>query len=346
MSKRKAAAAVGFLRRSSTTKFIRMKNKILSSLFLIFCLAATACWSGDSKTKRDRTDEKPTSSNSSSTNSETNKNSGGDAKNTTAATDNKPIETPAAAEIKSGGFNANLPGGFSQPGDAVGQKMLKEYGALFVARGGATAPKTVIFKSEAEVSAYQASLSKSTETLGGFSIELQAAAMKGLKDAIAEAKQNSLTITPNGEDSGRRDYAGTVRLWASRVNPGLDNYVGKGKLPAAEAARIRALSAFEQVPEIFKLESQGMFFSKDLSKSIIYSVAPPGTSQHLSMLALDVKEHDNAKVRDVLAKHGWFQTVVSDLPHFTFLGVPESQLASLGLKKVNDGGRAFWLPSL
>lgn len=253
---------------------------------------------------------------------------------------------PTNTEIKSGGYTANLPSGFSQPTDAVGQRMLKEYGAVFIARGGATPPNTVIFKSEAEVAAFQNGLAKSSENLGGFNIELQAAAMKALKEAIAEASQNNVKITPNGADSGRRDYAGTVTNWASRVNPGLDNYVGKGKLPATEAARIRALSPVEQVPEIFKLESQGMFFSKDLSKTIIYSVAPPGTSQHLSMLALDVKEHGDAKARDILAKHGWFQTVVSDLPHFTFLGVPESQLSGLGLKKVNDGGRAFWVPSL
>jgi hypothetical protein len=316
-----------------------MKDKIIFSALLVFyCLIAAACWSSDSKTERSR-DVKP----SSSSTVETSRNSA--VPKNTPTTENKP-ENSEKTEIKSGGFTANLPNGFVQPTDAVGQRLLKEYGALFVARNGATPPNTVIFKSEAEVSAFQNGLQKSKEKIGGFDVELQSAAMKGLQDAIAEAKQNSLNITPRGADSARRDYNGTVELWASRVNPGLTNYVTKGKLTEAEAAKIRALSPFEQVPEIFKLESQGMFFSKDLSKSIIYSVAPPGTSQHLSMLALDVSEHENAKVRDVLAGHGWFQTVVSDLPHFTFLGVSESQLSDLGLKKVNDGGRIFWLPSL
>ncbi len=249
-------------------------------------------------------------------------------------------------EAKSGGFTANLPGDFVQPTDAVGQKLLKEYGALFLARGGATPPNTVIFKSETEVSAFQNGVSKSKEKIGNFDVELQAAAMKGLQDAIAEAKQNNLTITPRGADSAKRDYAGTVELWSSRVNPGLANYVSKGKLSQTEADRVKNLSPFEQVPEIFKLESQGMFFSKDLSKSIIYSVAPPGTSQHLSMLALDVEQFSNAKVREILAGHGWFQTVVSDQPHFTFLGVPESQLTNLGLKKVTDNGQVFYVPNL
>lgn len=243
-------------------------------------------------------------------------------------------------------FIAELSDRFIMPTDDVGRKILNEYGALFVSRGGARPPNTVAFKSETEVSAFQNGLQKSKESIGGFDVELQTAAMKGLQDAIAKAEQNNLTITPRGADSARRDYSGTVELWASRVNPGLAHWIGKGKLTEAEASKIRALSPSEQVPEIFKLESQGIFFSKDLSKSIIYSVAPPGTSQHLSMLALDVNENTDTKVRDILAEHGWFQTVVSDLPHFTFLGVPENQLSGLGLKKISDGGRDFWLPNL
>ena len=124
-------------------------------------------------------------------------------------------------------FTAKLPDNFQQPTDAVGERLLKEYGALFVARG-AIPPNTVIFKDEDEVSAFQSGLSKSSENLGGFNIELQTAAMNGLREAIAEAKQNNLTITPRGADSAKRDYAGTVELWASRVNPGLTHWVGKG----------------------------------------------------------------------------------------------------------------------
>ena len=64
------------------------------------------------------------------------------------------------------------------------------------------------------------------------------------------------------------------------------------------------------------------------------------------MLAFDVKEYENAKVRAILAKHGWYQTVVSDLPHFTFLGAAESELKELGLKRVKNGGRVFWVPDI
>ena len=64
------------------------------------------------------------------------------------------------------------------------------------------------------------------------------------------------------------------------------------------------------------------------------------------MLALDVQEHGDAQVREILARNGWFQTVISDLPHFTYLGISESELANYGLKKITDGGRVFWIPDL
>ena len=203
-----------------------------------------------------------------------------------------------------------------------------------------------MFKNEAEVSAFQSSAAISNENIGGIRIELQTAAMNALNKAIDEAVQNNLTIMPRGKDAARRNYSGTVKLWASRINPGLAHWVSKGKLTGKEANKIRTLSPVEQIPEIFQLEERGIYFSKDLSKSIIYSVAPPGSSQHLSMLALDVSEFENARVRRILARHGWFQTVVSDLPHFTFLGVKESDLASLGLKKVENGTRIFWIPDI
>jgi hypothetical protein len=262
-----------------------------------------------------------------------------------AVTSNGSVDS-SGPDIEREGFLANLPAGFIQPSDETGRRLLKEYGAVFLARGGANPPKTVVFRDKNEVAAFQEGVPRSVETLGGVSIQLQAAAMQALKEAAAEAVKNRASITPKGTDAAGRSYQDTVGLWASRVDPGLAHWTAKGKIPAAEAARIRALSPFDQVPEILKLESRGIYFSKDLSKSVLYSVAPPGSSQHLSMLALDVAEHDNPRVREVLAKHGWYQTVISDLPHFTFLGVPENSLPKLGLKKMSNAGRVFWVPDI
>ncbi len=243
-------------------------------------------------------------------------------------------------------YMQNLASDFAQPTDDAGKLLLREYGSVFVARGGVNPPKKVVFKDEADVRAFQSGLQQSSESIGGMNVTLQTPALTALKAAIAEARKSNLTIGPRGADSSRRGYDQTVTLWASRVNPGFVNWVAKGRVTQAEANRIKKLSPFEQVPEILKLEQQGIYFAKDLSKSIIYSVAPPGTSQHISMLALDVKEFDNARVRAILANNGWFQTVASDLPHFTYLGVKEGELPDLGLKKVVSGGRDFWVPDI
>ncbi len=170
--------------------------------------------------------------------------------------DNEKIET------KSGGFAANLPSGFIQPTDAVGQRILKEYGAFFLARGGATPPNTAIFKSEAEVSAFQNNLKKSKEKIGNFDVELQSAAMKNLQEAVAEAEQNSLSITPRGADSAKRDYTGTVELWASRVNPGLANYVSKGKLYAVRSRPYQSVIAVRASAGNFQTRIAGNVFQQ------------------------------------------------------------------------------------
>jgi len=258
------------------------------------------------------------------------------------------MTTPQPTPVNTNGrsdFRKHLPKGFVLPVDPVGQRLLKDYGALFVAKGVAV-PMTVIFEDEEAVAAFQQKAGSERVMIGGNSVELQSPALHALKEAIEDAAKIGLNIAPRSSDSSKRNYKHTVDLWASRVNPGLSHWVAVGRIKATDAARIKALSPFEQVPEILALEEKGIWFSKDLSKSIVYSVAPPGTSQHISMLALDVAQFDDARVRTVLARHGWFQTVTSDLPHFTYLGVKENELEKLGLKKVIYAGRDFWVPDI
>ena len=316
-------------------------------VFLFSALILSACWSpesgngdGDGRENNTESTRTPEFIESTPDDEDTPERT-----NVGEKTDNT-MNNGSSDEIKSGGFNANLPGGFNQPTDLVGQKMLKEYGAMFVAKGGATPPNKVVFNNESEVSSWQSGVSTSTESIGGATIELQTSAMNALKKAISEAQQSGLSITPRGgSDAAKRNYSGTVQNWNSRVNPNLNYYVGQGRITQAEADRIKDLPIPQQIAEVFKLEDRGMWFARGRDKSIIYSVAPPGTSQHISMLALDVKEFDNSRVRSILAKHGWHQTVKSDLPHFTYLGVPESDLPSLGLKAVMSGGYKFWIPN-
>jgi len=224
--------------------------------------------------------------------------------------------------------------------------LLREYGAVFVAANGVVPPPVMVFSSEDEVASFQNSLSRKTAEIGGHPLTLQRAAMDDLLFAVEAATLAGASITPRGADSAGRSYSDTVALWHSRVEPALQHWVDQGRLDRRKADEIRRLSPFEQVPEVFELERQGIFFAKDLSKSIIYSVAPPGASQHLSLLAFDMKEFDDPTSRSIMNRHGWFQTVVSDLPHFTYLGAREDQLHGLGLRRADKDGRAFWIPEL
>jgi hypothetical protein len=248
--------------------------------------------------------------------------------------------------IAQSAFFKSLPKGFRWPGpgDALSLRVLEEYGAVFVARGRVVLPPVVIFPDQNAVAHWQSSISTEQAELDGIPVRLQSAAMRALMKAREEAFQAHVGISPRGPDAAQRSYDETLELWRSRVNPGLHHWVDKGSLSAAEAERIRKLPVREQVLEILELEKRGLHFSENLSKSVLFSVAPPGASQHLSMLAFDVKEHDNPVVRLILEHHGWFQTVRSDLPHFTYLGVRKQLLSTLGLKMVRNGERVFWIP--
>ncbi|HMJ07958.1 MAG TPA: hypothetical protein VK468_03070, partial [Pyrinomonadaceae bacterium] len=198
--------------------------------------------------------------------------------------------------------------------------LLREYGAVFAATS-VKPPTAIVFEDEEAVAEFQSSVSARTAMIGEYEFTLQTAAMNSLLDAVTEAAGAGLTISGRGPDSALRSYAETVGLWASRVEPALDHWTREGRISPEEADVIRRLAPFGQVSKVLELENNGLFFAKDLSKSIIYSVAPPGSSQHLAMLAFDVAEFVDLKVREILARNYWYQTVVSDLPHFTFLGV-------------------------
>ena len=159
-----------------------MKSKYIFIFLLIF-LANAACWKSDDGDPRATPRKSPTATSGSPSSSATN-----NSKNTN---DSVNTMNSGNGEIKSGGFAANLPQGFEQPTEDVGRRLLKEYGSVFLARGGAIPPKTVIFKNEQEVAAFQSSLQKSSEQIGSFNLELQAAAMSALKEALAEARQNN-----------------------------------------------------------------------------------------------------------------------------------------------------------
>lgn len=228
----------------------------------------------------------------------------------------------------------------------VAERVFSDYGAIFVSKG-TSLPGKCVFENEDEVRAFQSLAHPYELKVGGMGITLQRAAMHAFEKALAEAAKSRLSITPRGGSAAStRNYAKTVELWNSRFAPALRHWSAKGKITRDEADAAKRAPIREQVAMVLAWEAKGLWFSKDLQKSILYSVAVPGASQHIFMLALDVEQFADARVRRILAKHGWFQTVKSDLPHFTYLGVSEDDLSSLGLKREVVSGQTFWIPDI
>jgi hypothetical protein len=237
---------------------------------------------------------------------------------------------------------------FCDETDPVQRRVLKDYGAVLLAAGrDVRTPPVCVFPGEKEVAEFQTSIVVGVEEIDGVEIELQAAAMAAYLAARREAQSQGLDITPrDGAEGARRSFADTQRLWNSRFLPAADFWRARNRLTAAEVEKLKTLPLREQVREVLNLEKRGIFFNTSFTASIIYSVAPPGASQHLSMLALDVNEYRSKKVRDILARHGWFRTVKMDAPHFTFLGRKKEELKSLGLKKFVSESGEYWIPNI
>jgi hypothetical protein len=233
------------------------------------------------------------------------------------------------------------------PSDPVARRILEEYGAVFVATKKVLPPPVCIFTTEDQVTRFQDEAGFDEEQIGFDVIELQPEALKQLRKAREQAQKEGLDITPrDGAEAARRNYGDSVRLWNSRFLPALDYWLSQGRLTADQVSRLKSLSLSQQIAEVLELEKVGVYFSKDLSKSILYSIAAPGTSQHIHMLAFDVNEFENPRVREIMAEHGWFQTVLSDLPHFTFLGLKEKDLPKNGLRSLEVNGQVFWIPNV
>ena len=233
------------------------------------------------------------------------------------------------------------------PDDLIARRVLHDYGAIFVAQEAVVPPPMCVFRDEDAVTHFQKAAGRATATIGDGLIELQPAAMTALLRARAAARDEGLDITPrDGAEAARRSYADTVRLWNSRFFPALDHWIRAGRLTQPETETLRVLPTNQQVEAVLELEQDGIFFSKDFSKSVLYSIAAPGTSQHIAMLAFDANEFLDGRVRELFAANGWFQTVLSDLPHFTYLGLAEAELPARGLKRAHVNGQTFWIPDV
>ena len=231
--------------------------------------------------------------------------------------------------------------------DPLAARVLAEYGAMYAASDLVTVPAKCVFPNSQEVAAAQRTMKTSVTEFSGNRIELQSAAVAALEAARTDAAAAGMRLSPfDPPVAGRRDYNDSVRIWNKRLFPALAYWEAAGIIGAEESFALRNMPFVEQARRVLEWESRGYNFGTGRMRSIFASCAPPGTSQHLSLIAFDVLEYNDRGVRAVLNRHGWYQTVIDDPGHFTFLGLPETELPARGLKLVPAGGYAYWVPDI
>lgn len=182
--------------------------------------------------------------------------------------------------------------------------LLRAYGAIFINQNPEIKlPPKVIIYNEQDTKQIQDNL-QLTLVEGTQECYLQKAAA----DAFNKAR-NIIDIPLKSGYSGdcTRSYATNLRFWQKYTNNQTLEQVKQGK-----------------------------------ETNILSVVAPPGTSQHLWGLALDLRV-SNQEQREALNQNGWFQTVENDVPHWTYLGWDEESLRKFGLQEKTVRGITYWL---
>ncbi len=226
------------------------------------------------------------------------------------------------------------------PEDPVNRIVLETYGAIYVADPAVSVSPNCIPTRE-ELDAFYRSVKFETATLGRVSVTLQKPALDALRQVRTEAAALGLTVTPIGTRASLRDYDDTVEIWQRNLGNGISTASG---ISASQLRRLRSADARESIAAVLEVEGRGTLLGSGGGTSILHIAAPPGTSQHISGLSIDIAEHESDQVRALMSKHGFIQTIRSDFTHFTYLG--QSDTASLGLVAVTVDGRVFFVPKI
>ncbi|MEM9926089.1 MAG: D-alanyl-D-alanine carboxypeptidase family protein [Cyanobacteria bacterium P01_D01_bin.50] len=186
--------------------------------------------------------------------------------------------------------------------------LLRAYGAPFVnLEPTIKLPAKLAFKNDRETQQFQATLTKGKVT-GTRDCYLQKSAADALNKARAIAR------FPLKSGYGRsdciRNFATTARFWRKYTNSRTLDLVRKGK-----------------------------------ETRILGTVAPPGTSQHLWGLAIDLRVTNKSQI-NALNQNGWYRTVKYDVPHWSYVGYPPETLLKLGFQKKIIEGTTYWLTPL
>ncbi|MEH1935329.1 MAG: D-alanyl-D-alanine carboxypeptidase family protein [Nostoc sp.] len=186
--------------------------------------------------------------------------------------------------------------------------LLRAYGAVFVNPDvGIKLPPKDIFANEQETQEFQTTL-----TMGLVDGTKDCYLQKSAADALSKAQMQQKIPLKSGYGSGdcTRTFNTNFKFWRKYANDQILAKVQQGK-----------------------------------ETKILGLVAPPGTSQHLWGLAIDLRI-SNQKQRKSLNQNGWFQTVENDVPHWTYVGLSEDNLPLFGFNKQIVRGITYWITPL
>ncbi|MBD2518788.1 D-alanyl-D-alanine carboxypeptidase family protein [Nostoc sp. FACHB-973] len=186
--------------------------------------------------------------------------------------------------------------------------LLRSYGAVFANPDvGIKLPPKEIFANEQETKDFQATL-----TMGHVDGTRDCYLQKSAADALNKARNLEKIQLKSGYGSGdcTRTFDTNLKFWHKYANNQTLARVQQGK-----------------------------------ETKILGIVAPPGTSQHLWGLAIDLRV-STQKQRKALNENGWFQTVENDVPHWTYIGLSEDKLVLFGLKNKLVRGINYWVTPL
>ncbi|WP_026732340.1 D-alanyl-D-alanine carboxypeptidase family protein [Fischerella sp. PCC 9605] len=186
--------------------------------------------------------------------------------------------------------------------------LLRAYGAAFVNQDPEIKlPTKVIFNNEQETQDFQATL-----TMAKVNDSYDCYLQKAAADALNRAKAQVIIPLKSGygDSDCTRSFTTTVRFWRKYAND-------------ITLARVR----------------QGE------ETKILGTVAPPGSSQHLWGIAIDLRVSNEVQ-KQALNRNGWFRTVENDIPHWTYVGYPPEKLSEFGFKNKVVSGVSYWLTPL
>lgn len=186
--------------------------------------------------------------------------------------------------------------------------LLRAYGAVFVNPDTEIKlPQKDIFSNEQETQEFQDTL-----IMGQVDGTKDCYLQKSAADALNKARllQNIPLKSGYGSGDCTRTFATNLRFWHKYANNQMLERVQQGK-----------------------------------ETKILALVAPPGTSQHLWGLAIDLRV-SNQRQKQALNENGWFQTVENDIPHWTYVGLREENLPQFGLKNQVVRGTTYWVTPL